>query len=166
MLTLALLALLSGEVVDSSQTSFTVRSTFQVSASPKKVFEALVEDVGEWWDPEHTWSGDSKRLKIEAKAGGCFCEELEDGGSVQHLEVVYVDKGRLLRMKGGLGPLQELAVAGVLTFTLMETGSGTEITLDYRVSGHHEEGLDSLAPAVDSVLQNQLSRLGAYVEGK
>ncbi len=166
MLTLALLILLSGEVVESSETSFTVRNTFQVSATTKKVFEVLVDDVDQWWDAEHTWSGESKRLSIEAKAGGCFCEELEDGGSVQHLEVIYVDKGKILRMRGGLGPLQEMAVAGVLTFLLTDTGAGTEIVLEYRVSGHGSEGLDSLAPDIDSVLKTQLARLGAHVEGQ
>ena len=166
MLTLALLTLLSGEVVVASETSFTVRNTFQVSAKAEKVFEALVDDVDQWWDPAHTRSGESKRLSIEAKAGGCFCEELEDGGSVQHLEVIYVDKSKLLRMKGGLGSLQEMAVAGVLTFLFTDTGAGTEIALEYRVSGHGSEGLDSLAPEIDSVLKTQLARLGAHVEGQ
>ena len=78
---IALLTLLSGEVVVPSETSFTVRNTFQVSAKTEKVFEALVDDVDQWWDPAHTWSGESKRLSSETKAGGCFCEELEDGGS-------------------------------------------------------------------------------------
>lgn len=166
MLALALLTLLSGEVVVASESSFTVRNTFRVSAKAEKVFEALVDDVDQWWDPAHTWSGESKRLSIEAKAGGCFCEELEDGGSVQHLEVIYVDKGKLLRMKGGLGPLQEMAVAGVLTFLFTDTGAGTEIVLEYRVSGHGSAGLDSLAPDVDSILKAQLARLGAHVEGQ
>ena len=95
MLTLALLTLLSGEIVDTSEISFTVRNTFRVSAPAKKVFETLVDEVAKWWDPAHTSSGESKRLSLEAKAGACFYEELEDGGSVQDLEVIYVEQARL-----------------------------------------------------------------------
>jgi hypothetical protein len=69
-------------------------------------------------------------------------------------------------MKGGLGPLQEMAVVGVLTFLFTDTGAGTETVLEYRVSGHRLAGLDSLAPDVDSILKAQLARLGAHVEGQ
>ena len=155
-----------GEVVDSSKSGFTVRNTFQVSAPAEKVFEKLVDDVGKWWDPAHTWSGESKNLSIEARAGGCFCEKLEDGGSVEHLTVVYVDKGKTLRMRGALGPLQEMGVTGAATFSFVESSAGTEIVLEYRVTGYSPEGLDTLAPVVDEVLRLQLGRLGAYVEGQ
>jgi len=164
----ALLLWLAGapEVLDSAESGFTVRSTFQVSASAEKVFEKLVDDVGKWWDPAHTWSGKSENLSIEAKAGGCFCEKLDGGGSVEHLTVVYADKGKTLRMRGALGPLQEMAVTGTLTFSFVESESGTTIVLDYRVSGYSPEGLEALAPVVDEVLRSQLGRLGAYVEGQ
>lgn len=162
---LALLAP-SGEVVDASPNGFIVRSTFQVSAPAEKVYEKLIGDVGRWWDPAHTWSGESKNLSIDARAGGCFCEKLDDGGSVQHLEVVYVEKGKTLRMRGALGPLQEMGVSGALTFSFVDSESGTTIVLEYRVSGYSPEGLDTLAPVVDEVLRGQLGRLGAYVEGQ
>lgn len=167
MVAFALVLLLAGagKVVDSSKSGFTVRNTFQVSVSAEKAFEKLVNDVGKWWDPAHTWSGKADNLSIEAKAGGCFCEKLENGGSVEHLTVVYVDKGKTLRMRGALGPLQEMGVTGALTFSFHESQTGTEIVLEYRVSGYSPEGLDALAPVVDEVLRNQLGRLGAYVEG-
>ena len=73
---------------------------------------------------------------------------------------------KLIRMTGGLGPLQELPVAGMMAVTLDEDELGTEITLEYKVSGHYEEGMDSLAAAVNEVLSIQVSRLGTYIEGK
>lgn len=154
-----------GEVVDHSPTHFIIRSSFRVSAPAEKAYEALVEDVAQWWHPDHTWSGDPENLSIAAQAGGCFCEKLEDGGSVKHMEVVYVERRKMLRMSGGLGPLQELPVAGVMIFSFDEDELGTEINLEYKVSGHYEDGLHSLAPAVDQVLTLQLSRLGAFIEG-
>ena len=47
-----------------------------------------------WWDPSHTWSGSAKNLTFEPKAGGCFCEKLADGGSVQHGRVIYRPAGK------------------------------------------------------------------------
>jgi hypothetical protein len=143
-----------------------VRNTFQVSAPAENVYEKLVDDVGKWWDPAHTWSGEAKNLSIAARAGGCFCEKLEGGGSVEHLTVVYVDKGKTLRLPGGLGPLQEMGVFGALTFSFVESSIGTEIALEYRVTGYSADGLDALAPVVDDVLRIQLGRLGAYVDGQ
>lgn len=169
MLTSMLFLMVAGvgaEVVDGSATHFVVRNTFRVSASAENAYKALVEDVDKWWHPDHTWSGNPKKLSIDEEAGGCFCEELEHGGSVEHMRVIHVDRGKLFRMSGALGPLQEMAVAGTLTFTFEESDAGTEIVLEYRVFGHHAEGVEALAPAVDEVLKLQLSRLGAYVEGK
>ena len=154
------------EILDSSETHFRLRTSFRVSATADKAYEALVEDVDKWWHPDHTYSGDSEKLSIEARAGGCFCEQLEDGGSVRHLEVVYVEPRHMIRLTGGLGPLQELAAAGMMAISFDEDELGTEITLEYKVSGHYEDGMDSLAPAVNEVLSIQLSRLGAYIEGR
>ncbi len=158
-----------GEVVDSSESGFTSRDSIQVSAPPDAVYGALVNDVHEWWDADHTYTGDSANMSIEAEAGGCFCESLPDnpnGGSVQHMEVVYVEPGRSLRMRGGLGPLQAMGVAGAMTFDLEASGDGTEITLTYAVGGYSpgEGGLGSLAEVVDGVVRGQLESLATYVD--
>ena len=94
------------EVVDSSASGFTSRNTVTVSAPPDAVYAALVDEVHEWWDAAHTYTADSTNLSLEAEAGGCFCESLPDGGSVQHMEVVYAEPGKTLRLRGSLGPLQ------------------------------------------------------------
>lgn len=165
----------SGEVVDSSESGFTSRNSIQVSASPDAVYDALVDDVHKWWDAEHTYTGDSANMSIEAVAGGCFCESLPDntnggsglnGGSVQHMEVVYVEPGRSLRMRGGLGPLQAMGVAGAMTFDLEASGEGTEITLTYAVGGYApgEGGLGALAGVVDGVVRGLLESLAHYVD--
>ena len=95
MLTLALPTLLSGEIVATSEISFTARNTFRVSDPAKKVFEALVDEVAKWWDPSHTLSEESKCLSLESTTGAYCYEELEDGRSVHDFEVIYVEKERL-----------------------------------------------------------------------
>ena len=94
---------------------FLVKLEENVNAPAVKVYDALVAQVGAWWNPEHTYSHDSKNLSIDPRPGGCFCEKLPDRGGVEHLRVVYVAPPKLLRLSGGLGPLQGSGVVGSMT---------------------------------------------------
>jgi uncharacterized protein YndB with AHSA1/START domain len=151
------------EVVDKSPAGFTTKTTVTIAAPPAQVY-AMLARVGEWWDPAHTYSGDAKRMAIEAKAGACFCETLANGGSIQHGVVVYANPGETLRVSGALGPLQELGVSGSLTWALQASGGGTTATVTYAVGGYAAGGLDTLAPIVDQVIGTQLARLKAAIE--
>src|SRR5437868_499959 len=73
-----------------ASSGFLVRHDLEISASPPKVYEALIGQIGLWWNPQHTYSGDSKNLSIDARPGGCFCERLPHGGGVEHLRVIYL----------------------------------------------------------------------------
>jgi uncharacterized protein YndB with AHSA1/START domain len=153
-----------GEVIDSSAHGFTLKNTVTIAATPNDVYRHLVANIGRWWNPAHTFSGASQNLSIEDKANGCWCEKLEGGGSVRHLVVVYAEPGKTLRLAGALGPLQTMAVAGSMTWSLSKADSGTKVELTYTVGGYRPEGLQSLAPPVDRVLSNQLTRLKNYIE--
>lgn len=154
----------TAEVVASNESGFTTSDTLTVSASPLEVWAALIRP-DKWWNPEHSWSGDATNLLLEPQAGGCFCETLPDGGSVQHMAVVQSAPGVLLRMSGALGPLQSEALTGTLSITLAEAEDGTVIEWTYAVGGHARFPLEQVAPAVDSVMSDQLHRLaGALAE--
>jgi uncharacterized protein YndB with AHSA1/START domain len=155
---------LRAEVVDSSATGFTTRNTTTIAAPPSEVYKRLVNDVGRWWDPDHTYSKNSSNLTLDARAGGQFLEKLENGGSVVHMTVVYAAPGKALRMVGGMGPLQALAVSGSMTWLLTPEGTGTRVELIYAVGGYKPGGLADMAALVDKVLAGQLERLKAYVE--
>jgi hypothetical protein len=121
---------------------------------------------GGWWNGEHTYSGDPANMTIDAKAGGCFCEAIPGadgaaGGQVEHMRVIYVAPGSALRMRGALGPLQVEAVTGVLTVSLEPKGQNTKVTFDYVVGGYMRTPMAEIAPAVDSVVGEQLMRLAA-----
>jgi len=152
------------DVVDSSASGFTVKIAVQVAAPATNVYRALVDRVGAWWDSTHTWSGSASNLSIEAAPGGCFCERLPNGGGVRHMTVVYVDPGKLLRLNGGLGPLQDMAVAGSMTFKLTESAGKTSLEVTYKVGGYAPGGLESIAKPVDGVLTVQILRLKKFVE--
>lgn len=113
-----------------------------------------------WWAASHTYSGNASRLSLDARIGGCWCERL-DGGGVEHLRVVYVDAGKALRLEGGLGPLQELGVRGVLTVVFQPEATGTRVAMVYRVGGWRDTGFADLAPVVDQVLAQQFDRFVA-----
>jgi uncharacterized protein YndB with AHSA1/START domain len=163
-LLIALLPAVGGaEVIDASPTGFTSKSVVEIAAPAPAVYAALVK-VGTWWDPEHTYSGEANNLTIDARPGGCFCETWSKGSSVQHLEVIYADPPRAVRMTGGLGPLQELAVVGTLTWTLTEQDGRTRLEQTYAVGGYRAGGLQEFAPVVDAVLRTQIERLKRLVE--
>ena len=82
------------------------------------------------------------------------------------MSVIYVQPGRILRLEGGLGPLQALAVTGVLTFEITTSFPVSKLTLTYTIGGYSPNGLKNLAPVVDRVLGDQLKRLKDYAEGK
>ena len=161
---IALLVLLAGDVIEQAANGFTSRNVVSMSAPIDDVYDALTNELPAWWDAAHTYTGDARNLSLNAAAGGCFCEQLPGGGSVQHLEVVYVEPNRILRLRGGLGPLQPLGVEGSLTFSLEPAGDETRVTLTYAVGGFYSGGLDTLAAPVDSVLGGQLVSLKSFVE--
>ena len=151
-------------VVQVNSTGFLVKHEVSVNAAPAKVYDALVGQVGSWWDSQHTYSGDSKNLVIDARPGGCFCERLENGGGVEHMRIVYVQPGAQIRMSGALGPLQASGLAGSLAWKLTADAGSTKVELTYSVGGYMQGGFEKMAPAVNDVLGEQLHRLKAFVE--
>lgn len=160
------------ELVKQTDTGFAVQHSVTVSTDPEATF-AMLRTPAKWWDKDHSWTGNAENLYMDSQAGGCFCELIpneattESGvpqrslrGSVQHMQIVYVDPGRLLRLTGALGPLQSEAINGSLTFTLKPVKGGTRVVMDYVVGGFSRTGFGDIAPAVDTVMVAQLSRLG------
>jgi hypothetical protein len=150
-------------VVDATAGGFTIENAVDVPADPMTAWKALVDDVGEWWPRDHTWWGAASELTIEPHAGGCFCER-NGAQQAQHLQVAFIDPGKLLRLTGGLGPLQGMGLHGVLEFRLAPgANGGTTITLFYRAGGYTPDDLAAFAPAVDQVQALQLGGLAAHL---
>lgn len=153
-------ALATASNVSPSGFLVTIKTTLR--ASPKATF-AAVQQVGNWWNGEHTYSGRAGALNLDLRAGGCFCERW-DGNSIEHGRVLYVARDKAVRIEGALGPLQEMAVNGIMHFALEAAGDDTTLTFTYRVRGSPDAGLDKVAAVVDRVMTEQLTRLARYVE--
>ncbi len=145
-----------------SPTGFIVNLRYEVNATPHRLWEALGEP-GKWWNPSHTWSGSAANLSLSRQASGCFCERW-GANSVEHGRVVYAAEDSVLRLQGGLGPLQALAVDAMLTFAIAQKDGKTMLQVSYRVSGNASAGLQDLAGPVDGVIAEQARRLVAYAE--
>jgi hypothetical protein len=155
--------LVSAEVKDAASNGFTTVNEVIVDTSRAEVWVAAM-NVGHWWSPDHTISGDAARMSIEARTQGCFCESLGDEAGVVHLAVTMVNPTVLLRMTGGLGPLGLMGVDGNMTWEFDAADNGTRVRFTYAVGGYMAGGLDQLAGPVDRVLGEALLRLKAYAE--
>lgn len=153
------------EVLDSAENGFSLKHKVTINATPEKVYETIIKP-SHWWNPSHTWSGKSENLSIETIPGGLFLEKLPSGGFVRHMEVVYADPGKLLRMHGALGPLQQMACHGSMTFTLTTEKDSTIVEVTYNVSGYVSGGLKTWSVPVDQVIVEQVDRLRKAVEAK
>jgi len=156
----------SSDVVHSAGNGFSIRISLTLSDKPGAVYKVFLNEVKNWWSPSHTVRGRAENLSIEAKPHGWFLEKLPDGGVCRHLEVIQVQPGRMIRMSGGLGPLQELAVQGILTIEFKPDEKGTKLELAYNVGGYDRDGLERWAKPVDNVLSSQLVGLRRYLKLK
>lgn len=160
--------LVAAEVVEQSGTHFTTRTAATVKTDPRETWLALITP-SKWWNKSHTWSGDPANLTITPQGGGCFCERIPEqdtsrqvglAGSAQHMVVVQARPMQVLRMRGGLGPLQSEPAQGVLTIAMQPApGGGTRIVWEYVVGGPMRYEIPVIAKAVDGVLAEQLGRL-------
>jgi hypothetical protein len=104
-------------VKTSSPAGFSIENSEIVPVDAATAWQALVEDVDRWWPRDHTWWGPASKLSIEPRAGGCFCE-IAGARQARHMAVVFVDPPILLRMAGGLGPIQGMGLHGALEWRL------------------------------------------------
>ncbi len=154
----------AAEVISVASNGFEVRDTVHVAAAADKAYAALLQPA-RWWSSDHTFSRSAANLVLDAHAGGCWCENLPDEGSVEHLRVVYAAPGKALRLRGALGPLQGMGVDGALTWSFKSSAHGTDISVTYAVGGYSKDGFDELSKVVDRVLDEQIERLKKLIDG-
>lgn len=157
------------EIVTRSETGFVVRLVSEVTAPPAEAWKTILTPA-QWWQSQHTFSGDAANLSLDPQVGGCFCEVLPrpDGapatqkpGGVQHMRIVYIEPPRAMRLVGALGPLQSEALAATMTITVKPTEKGSRILFEYVVGGFMRYKVEEIAPAVDRMLTAQLASLSA-----
>lgn len=166
------LSVAHAEVTEVSDSSFTVSHSVNTPASPQQAWNAMTQDIAKWWNGDHSWSGDAANFYVRAELGGCFCERLPgiDGqadGGVEHLRIIYIKPGEVIRFDGSLGPFMDMPAQGRMSWVIApapEGAPGSTITFTYRVHGYLEGGFAGLAPVVDGVVDQQLQGLKALLD--
>jgi uncharacterized protein YndB with AHSA1/START domain len=168
-LTLAAVVMLAtparADIVPANPAGFMIDQRVEIAAPPAKVWATLIQPA-KWWSKENTYSGNSANLTLDPRAGGCWCEKLKDGGSVEHMRVVMLAPNDSLRLVGALGPLQAGAVAATLSVELKAEGSGTVLRYSYVAGGFMRPSLDAMALPVKTVLDAQFLNLKKAAEAK
>jgi len=154
----------AAEVVSAGSNGFEVRHSVNLVIPQQKAFEAFSR-IQDWWSKDHTYSGDASHLSLQLRPGGCFCEQLDNGGGIEHMRVTYVQPGERAVLTGALGPLLYEAAAGVMDIKVERIAGGSRITMDYRAAGFARGGAAEMAPIVDKVLGDQMKRLRVYAAG-
>ncbi|MEE9434735.1 MAG: hypothetical protein V3V15_10910 [Sphingorhabdus sp.] len=160
----------NAEVRKQDKNGFWITHIAEVKASPDDIWKRLVQPKN-WWNKEHSWSGSVEGFYIDAQAGGCFCELIKEkvdkgnpklAGSVEHMRVIFVQPGKVLRMSGALGPLQSEAVTGTLTVAIApvkDKDGMTAVSFNYIVGGYMRFEAAKMATAVDAVIGEQFRGL-------
>lgn len=154
----------SAAVLSSGDHGFEVEHSVNLVV-PQADAYATFAQIGGWWDNQHTYSGDAKRMRLTLTPGGCFCETMEKGGGVEHMRVAFVQPGERIVMTGSLGPMLYQATSGVMDVKFERIAGGTRVTMNYRVAGFAKGGAATMAPVVDQVLGQQMKRYRAFVTG-
>lgn len=155
----------NAEVISANPNGLHVRETVQLVVPTDNAWDAFAR-IRDWWNKEHTYSGDSANLTLTLTPGGCFCERIPTGGGIEHMRVTYIEPGKRVVLTGSLGPLLFQATAGVMDVQVERIAGGSKVTLDYRAAGFAEGGADKLAPVVDGVLADQMRRYRLYARAK
>lgn len=147
------------EVKLATPDALVIEHRFAIAAPPAAAWSALVHPE-RYWPDSHTWSGEAVNMSLTPEAGGCFCERWP-GGSAEHGRVIMAIPGKMLRIRGSLGPFQEMGVTGVLTVTLAPTATGTDAVVTYRLFGNASHRLGDMASGVDPVIRQQFEGFAA-----
>jgi len=108
-----------------------------IEATPETVWQALTNDIGEWW-PQDFYAGGTageRRFALEAEAGGRMYESWGDGGGVLWGTVVCVEPERTLQVLGNQFPNWGGPTQWYGTWTLSKSGKGTRLDFAEAVVG-------------------------------
>lgn len=110
---------LLAEPVVSTPQAVTITIERNSATIPDALF-ALMASPDRWWSDDHTWSGDAANMTLDARAGGCWCEIVAGGPSVEHGRVLNFDRRRrTIVFDASLGPLQTEAIAARLQWQIL-----------------------------------------------
>ena len=149
----------NAEVVSRGENGFTLKFAVGAEIDPGDIPDAL-RALPDWWDPAHTYSGDSRNLSLDLTPGGCWCERLPDNPAFDHGRTVSVSADRIV-FHAPFGPLRGKAAKAELTVTWPAANRGWAPTWTFVVEG---PGTGAMADGVDAVMGAAYGRWMHYLE--
>lgn len=98
-----------------------------ITATPKKVWDALTRNIHRWWPKEFFAMPQSKKFVLEAKLGGLMYETAGPKGGVIWGTVIAIEPLRFINIAGYLAP--PFAGPAVTLFRLSLESAGKNRTL-------------------------------------
>ena len=151
----------SAAVLGATDNGFEIQQSVNLVVPQSEAYNSFGK-IGQWWNSEHTYSGEASRLTMPLRAGSCFCETLDGGGGIEHMRVTFVQPGERVLLTGSLGPLLYEATIGVMDVKFERIAGGTRVTMNYRAAGFAKGGAAAMAPLVDQVLGDQMKRYRTF----
>lgn len=149
------------EVLNAGEHGLEVQNSVNLVIPQPDAFAAFGQ-INQWWSKEHTYSGDAGRMSLQLRAGGCWCETLENGGGIEHMRVTYVQPGERIVLTGSLGPLLYEATTAVMDVKVERIAGGSRVTMNYKAAGFAKGGAAGMAPLIDQVLGEQMKRFRIF----
>ena len=115
--------------------NFEIAQEVRIDAPVAKVWASLTGRMNEWWAHRIL---ERSTVSLDARLGGAFKEEGEDGAGAVWGTVVELVPEKLLRLDGPLG-LRAGPVKSVYTYELESAGDGTLMKLHHEAFGHIPE---------------------------
>lgn len=109
-----------------------IEQEFKFNAPVSNVFQAITENVADWWGAPYQLTPEPTSLLIEPKAGGRFFEEWEQGSALWGV-VQSIRQDDHIVFEGSFGMLG--AINGVVTFIVEPADGGTLLKFSHRAIG-------------------------------
>ena len=136
-----------------------IEAEIVIDADVTRVWTALTDGIGEWWD--HSFTDKPYAIVLEPVIGGRFYEQFDESGAgALYATVTYIEPYRVLRTSGSMG--RPGARQYVKTYRLEADGDRTIVRTNASMLG--DIGADRMDGYRDGG-QKLLESLKRYVEG-
>jgi uncharacterized protein YndB with AHSA1/START domain len=142
--------------VKSATNSATIRHEVTIQLPPEAAFARLVDDLGDWWPPEYTWSqAVLEEIRIEPREGGMCFERGPHGFRCDWGRVLTFEPPLRLAFTWQIGPRREPVPderrASEVELRFEAAGPrATRVVLEHRGFERHGEDGDAYRDALAS----------------
>jgi DNA-binding transcriptional ArsR family regulator/uncharacterized protein YndB with AHSA1/START domain len=117
--------------------TFRIEQEIEINAPREQVYQALTEQIGEWWEFRIAPKGVSSHFTFDPVPGGQFIERWGESEGAVWGNVYFVNAPEEIRLQGHLG--MQGAVNSSYTYRLIDKDGTTLLQLSHMASGIIQE---------------------------